>query len=181
MAWLWCLDRQEVETETDSDLQMIQFGPPTNDRKGTQAKPSITQAVNCAKIHPSGRAVAAASTDGVVYLWDMDRKAVIECLVGHTGSVMSVAFTPDGCGLVSGGFDGIICYWDLTELNSRLSSTNSETTTGIEGRPNEAEEVLCTMTWDSRVSELSFRKSLQVMCSFMATESSSFSCGVIRW
>ncbi|EIM82039.1 WD40 repeat-like protein, partial [Stereum hirsutum FP-91666 SS1] len=80
----------------------------------------------------------------------MDRKAVIERLVGHTGSVMSVAFTSDGCGLVSGGFDGIICYWDLTELNSRLSSTNSETTTGIEGRPQEAEEALCTMTWDAR-------------------------------
>ena len=41
----------------------------------------------------------------------------MERLRGHGDSVYSVAFTPDGRGLVSGSLDRTIRYWDLSHLN----------------------------------------------------------------
>jgi glucose repression regulatory protein TUP1 len=43
-----------------------------------------------------------------------DTGHLVEQLKGHTGGVCSVAFTPDGKGLISGSYDQRLKRWDLT-------------------------------------------------------------------
>jgi len=73
----------------------------------------------------------------VVRIWDARSCELLETLRGHRGGVSSVAFTPDGHGLVSGSFDNTLKYWDV----SRLSD-------GPGGRPNSAEGSKRYYTWD---------------------------------
>ncbi|MBP8857939.1 MAG: hypothetical protein KBG60_07955, partial [Anaerolineaceae bacterium] len=47
--------------------------------------------------------------------WDASSGEILHTLAGHTGSVRSVAFSPDGSTLASGSYDGTIIIWDLKE------------------------------------------------------------------
>jgi WD40 repeat protein len=51
-----------------------------------------------------------------VRVWDLTTGQVERIITGvvlHTEPVQAVAVTPDGRGVVSGGADGMLCYWDL--------------------------------------------------------------------
>ncbi len=43
---------------------------------------------------------------------------MLRTLPGHEGMVVSVAFTPDGKFLVSGGDDRAVILWDLEKINT---------------------------------------------------------------
>jgi WD40 repeat protein len=51
--------------------------------------------------------------DRSVTVWDTDTGRLVLTLRGHEDEVTSVAFTPDGKRLVSGGFDRTAILWDL--------------------------------------------------------------------
>ena len=62
----------------------------------------------------SGTTLAAGSSDGTVLLWDVASGTQVgEPLAGHQGSVLSVAFSPDGKTLASGSSDQTVILWDL--------------------------------------------------------------------
>jgi len=52
----------------------------------------------------------------MIRIWDARTGELLETLRGHSGMVWSMAFTPDGRGLVSGSLDKTLKYWDISSL-----------------------------------------------------------------
>ncbi len=71
--------------------------------------------------------LAAGSQDGSIVLWNRtDHKSQRKLFGGHSGSVLAVAFSPDGEKLVSTGADGRLAVWDVATgaLAMRLRVTD---------------------------------------------------------
>lgn len=75
---------------------------------------------------PDGKTLASGSDDNTVRLWDVDTGETERILTGHAGEfegvnngpssvegVKSVAFSPDGKTVASGGGDNVIHLWDI--------------------------------------------------------------------
>lgn len=61
---------------------------------------------------PDGTRIASGSSDGSIWLWDLDTAAVRHLPPGHRGPVDALAFSADGMRLASGGEDTTIRIWD---------------------------------------------------------------------
>jgi general transcriptional corepressor TUP1 len=66
---------------------------------------------------PDGRIVAAWLYPDIICVWDADTGQLVERLQAYTGWSNSIAFTPDGKGLVSGSSnDSTLKYWDISDV-----------------------------------------------------------------
>jgi WD40 repeat protein len=73
------------------------------------SKGSLLATDACSEKDDRSRCVA-----GEVWLWDLETRQVTQVFQGHTGSVMSIALSPDGDFVVSGGYhDHDIHVWDV--------------------------------------------------------------------
>jgi WD40 repeat protein len=57
--------------------------------------------------------LASASADNTIKLWNLQSQKLIATLAGHSDSVNSVAFSPDGLTLASASRDNTIKLWNL--------------------------------------------------------------------
>jgi WD40 repeat protein len=57
---------------------------------------------------PNGRALASASFDKTIRLWDADSGALLQTFMGHSSIVYSVTFSPSGNLLASSSYDETI-------------------------------------------------------------------------
>ena len=62
---------------------------------------------------PMERSLPAAAEDQTVRLWEVDSGECLKTLQGHTSSVWSVAFSPDGSIVASGGYDQTM-LWEVS-------------------------------------------------------------------
>jgi len=67
---------------------------------------------------PNGELIATATPDRIVRIFNVKTKAEVAALSGHSDVVRDLAFTPDGCHLVTSGDcdDPTIRVWDLKTL-----------------------------------------------------------------
>ena len=75
----------------------------------------------------------------MVRLWDVGTRENIATISGHTGSVYSIAFSPDGTTLASVSEDGTIKLWAVSEWIRprprtlvKISGDNQQGTPGME-------------------------------------------------
>src|SRR5262245_31806058 len=94
--------------------------------------PPIIRNANAGQIYdlafgPDGRRVAFCARDGV-RIWDMRTGAELHAFTGHNGVAISVAFSPVGSWLATGGVDGMVKIWDATlrEEFRRFVETNAQ-------------------------------------------------------
>ena len=78
----------------------------------------ITSYFDTVAFNHDGRYIAGADLNHSLWIWDSRRQRLVAKWSGYISSVWCAEFTPDGKGLISGGGDGMVKYWDMTSLRS---------------------------------------------------------------
>jgi WD40 repeat protein len=58
--------------------------------------------------------IVSGSGDNLVKVWSVSARKEVASLAGHTDSVWSVAFSPDGQRIVSGSSDNLVKVWSVS-------------------------------------------------------------------
>lgn len=97
----------------------------TNDSPSFYGHHYFTSAV----FSPDARHVASCHADGVLRIWDVRTGQQVRNVKAHNDRAHDVAFTPDGKGLVSGGSDKNLEYWDISSSSAtqRRASSHGHT------------------------------------------------------
>jgi len=105
IIWLWQLVNAAPEQPGNLLLQRL------NQLRGHNSH--IRRLAFCPTINGASIMLASCSEDHTVRLWDVKSGQCLRVLVGHSQSVLSVAFSPDGKILASSGLDQTIRLWDV--------------------------------------------------------------------
>lgn len=60
-----------------------------------------------------GALMVAGGSDGILYVYSVESKTLVGLFKGDKGPIYSVAFSPDGTSIVSGGLDRTLCMWNI--------------------------------------------------------------------
>ena len=77
---------------------------------------------------PDGNYVAASHRDGVVRIWNVHTGRLTKRMEVDHDWALSVAFMPDGKGLLCGGWDWRLRYWDVSSLDPTRFCSRPQTT-----------------------------------------------------
>ena len=66
---------------------------------------------------PDGNMLASKYRN-VIHLWDARSGELLQTLIGHISFIYSIVFSPDGRTLTSGGSDGTMLLWEVTQYPS---------------------------------------------------------------
>jgi WD40 repeat protein len=57
--------------------------------------------------------LATGGSDNLIHIWDLETRQPISRLIGHTGTVATLACDGSGTVLVSGGYDTTLRIWHV--------------------------------------------------------------------
>lgn len=81
----------------------------------TQVKKTISRFTDTAlasKIHEDGKLLVAGDASGLVQIFDLNSRAILRSLKGHSNAVRTVSFA--GKNILSGSDDNTVKLWDIT-------------------------------------------------------------------
>lgn len=93
------------------DQWVILWDTKTHERMG--ALP-LDKAVHQVVFHPTRDLLAISLRGGEILLWDIAQHEM-HPLLGHTQTALTLAYSPDGTRLVSGGLDHTVRVWDVAQ------------------------------------------------------------------
>lgn len=83
----------------------------------------------------SGRKLVTCSHQGNIVVWDLE-SGHARTLLGHDGTVESIALSPDGAQLASGGSDGTVRLWFLASGDSDVVSRHQAMVRAVRFSPD---------------------------------------------
>ena len=99
-----------------------------------------------AAFSPDGRLLASGDHNGIVRIWNVQRRRIIAQLEGHSAAVGSVKFSPDNRTLVSGGNDELINLWDVLKWQRLGTIPNNGAVYAVDFSPDE--DALAASGWE---------------------------------
>jgi WD40 repeat protein len=76
--------------------------------------------------HPKGNILLAGANDGTIWMWQIPSGNCMNVFAGHSSSVTTGQFTPDGKKIVSGSEDTSLIVWDPKTATSILKITGED-------------------------------------------------------
>jgi WD40 repeat protein len=136
--------RTIAATSNDLENQIILWdvSDPTNPQRIGSPINGHTQGLLIAVFSPDGTLLASAAdapsrtTENPILLWDVSDLAAPDpmgSLIGHSGDIKTLAFSPDGMLLASGAQDRSIILWDMNRESETFRQAVGEPFTGHTG------------------------------------------------
>ena len=90
-----------------------------------QGHSSIITALSIYRRNDTPCALASASADGKIKLWDLRARSPTTNFKGHFSEINTLTFSPDFTYLASGANDGIVKIWDIKMTNRSIKEISS--------------------------------------------------------
>ena len=100
-------DGKTVAAGSYDEVQLIDV-----ESQESVAKLKVSGQAQALAFSPDGKTLAVGAFRGIE-LWDVAQRKRLDSLIGHSGYVMTVAFSKDGSQLVSGAEDGTVRVWEI--------------------------------------------------------------------
>ena len=111
----------------------------------------------CFSFSPNGCYIAAGNVDNSLWIWNLRTHGLVAKWPGHTESALHTEFTPDGKGLITGGSDNTVKYWDVSSLGNRQRPSTRMVLNEEQGFPLvwsfRGDSVRCILLYAPRLTE----------------------------
>lgn len=117
----------------------------------------------CVAVSPTGAYLAAGSTSGKLYLWELASGSLVCALDAHFRQVTCLSFTPDGLGLVSASADARILVYSLAALVSSASSEAGKAPYAVFADHTQSITALSCSSYSAAAAAESFPSSTRIL------------------